>query len=279
MYNPNTARFSSRNDIALDLEQVRRRAPSAFATQPWEQTSDKYRFFPTSEVLTALMNNGFEPVEAQQSRTRIEGKGEFTKHMIRLRHKELTRTDLANVGDEVPEVVLLNSHDGSSSYRLMLGMFRLVCSNGLIVASSMVNECRVRHSGREDLIGDVLEGSFKIIEEAPKAIAQINQWKGIELSRAEQEVFAKAAIEARDTTLEVQPGEALVTRRSADRTNDLWTTLNVVQENLIKGGMDGRNATGKRSTVRGVKSVDGNTKLNRALWTLGEEMAKIKVAA
>lgn len=298
MYNPlRTHAPVKRTAQPMTMDQIKAAAPSVFATAPWEQTSEKYRFFPTSEVLAGLMTNGFQPVAANQSSTRIEGKGDFTRHIIRLRHTDLmAKANEAieersqhlhhvisgterNFLPEVPELVLLNSHDGSSSYRLMLGFFRLVCANGLIVSSSMVQECRVRHSGRENLIDEVLEGSFQIINEAPKAIAQIEQWRGIDLTRPEQEAFAKAAIQARETTMEVRPDEVLNVRRFADKGTDLWSTMNVVQENLTKGGYRGINAKGESRHVRGVKSVDGDTKLNKALWTLAEEMAKIRAAA
>ena len=61
-----------------------------------------------------------------------------------------------------------------------------------------------------------------------------------------------------------------------DRAPDLWTTFNRVQENIIKGGVRGRNATGKRVTTRAVNGIDQDIKLNRALWVLAEEMRKLK---
>jgi len=76
---------------ALTLEQVRRAAPSVFAEMPWAGTSAKYRFFPTVHVVEGLMQQGFLPVRAQQSRTRIEGKGDFTKHLLRFRYASMAR--------------------------------------------------------------------------------------------------------------------------------------------------------------------------------------------
>ena len=57
------------------------------------------------------------------------------------------------------------------------------------------------------------------------------------------------------------------------RTTDLWTTYQRVQENLIKGGLSGRNAKGRRRThARAVRGIDGDVKLNRALWVMAETM-------
>ena len=63
-----------------------------------------------------------------------------------------------------------------------------------------------------------------------------------------------------------------------DSGNDLWTTFNRIQENMIKGGMSGRSKSGRRSTTREVNGVTENVKLNRALWTLADEFAKLKQA-
>jgi hypothetical protein len=263
----------------LSLEQIRTVAPSVFAERPWDTMSAKYRFFPTVHVVEGLMQQGFLPVRAQQSRTRIEGKGDFTKHLLRFRHASMADSAVASM---VPEIVLINSHDGSSAYHLSLGIFRVVCLNGLVVKSASIDDIRVRHSGRESLITDVIEGSYKIIDQAPQALAQVEQWQRLQLSPPEQEVLAEAALELRDSTLEVQPRALLAPRRwedgTADRPRDLWRTTNVTQENLMRGGVQGRNEQGQRRRLRGVRSVDGDTHINRALWVLAERMAEIKGA-
>jgi Domain of unknown function (DUF932) len=62
-------------------------------------------------------------------------------------------------------------------------------------------------------------------------------------------------------------------RRHADQGNDLWTQFNVVQEHLLKGGQ--RRADSRRST-RKISSVGEDVRLNRALWTLAEELKRLK---
>lgn len=285
---------------ALSLDRIQAIAPSVFATEPWDKMSAKYRFFPTIDIVNGLIATGFVPTDARQSNTRIEGKENFTRHVLKFRHPDMMQkareaiearsTHLHHIIKdetlpEVPEIVLMNSHDGTSAYKLMLGMFRLVCCNGLIIKSGDVREVSVRHSGKESLIDDVIEGSYQIIDEAPKVILQIADWKEKKLDLGQQEAFAAAALELRDSALEVQPMQLLNARRSADRTDatdnskrDIWTTMNVIQENLIKGGMQGRNTAGRRMRLRGVNAVDADTKLNRALWVLTEKLAE-KVAA
>ena len=258
----------------LSLEQLEKRAPSIFATQPWEGMSDKYLFVPTIDVVQGLMDNGFQPVAANQTNVRKLEKMDYARHVIRFRHNDFAGAK--NTGEEIPELVLLNSHDGTSSYRIMLGIFRMVCSNGMIVRSGRIDEIRVMHKGREELLNDVIEGSYQIIDNAPKAFKQVEEWKGIELEDKEQEAFAEAAFELRGSTLEIEPTELLRIRRRADMGGDLWKTMNVVQENLVRGGYRGRDAKNQRRRVRGIKSVDADTKLNRALWVLTERLAEAK---
>lgn len=273
----------------LTMTDIQHLAPSVFARGAYETMSDKYKHVPTDYVVQGLMNNGFRCVAAGQAKTRVAGKAEFTRHVLRFRHDDLKR-----IGDEaIPEMVLVNSHDGTSSYRLMMGVFRIACANGMIVASSMIQEQRVRHTGGDNLVDDVIEGSFELVKEAPKAIEVVRDWQGIQLNHDEQRVLAKAALELRGTSLEIKADTLLRARRSDDREEggaerSLWKTMNVVQENLIKGGVygtspvrveDGRQVGGQLRKLTKLKSVVEDTKFNRALWKMTEEMANLKTKA
>ena len=99
---------------------MRRAAPSIFATAKHVSRSDRYTYIPTIEVLRGLKKEGFEPFMVAQSKSRIEGKTEFTKHMIRMRHAGHVQTK-----PEANEIILINSHDGASSYQMLAGVFRL----------------------------------------------------------------------------------------------------------------------------------------------------------
>lgn len=271
---------TSRMNRPLDDEQLNRIAPSIFADQPWRDRSERYRFVPTINVVNALRDAGYFPVKAMQSRSRIPGKGEFTKHMIRFRSK----LNGFEVNDTIPEIVLINSHDGTSAYKMMMGLFRLVCSNGLVVADKTIDSIHVRHVGDRDLCQEVIDVSGKIIEEAPKTIDTMNRWGAIELNRPEQLAFANAAAEVYETAIDVQPERWITARRFADQpkqdgSRDLWKTYNVIQENMLKGGLYGRNSNGRRTSTRQIKSVDRDVKLNRALWTLTEQMEALKTGA
>ena len=255
----------------LTRDHLHRFAPSIFAATPYEKMSRRYRMVPTIEVVDMLQERGFRPVRAEQSRSRTPGKADFTRHMIRFRQEE--QLDAA-VRAEIPELVLSNSHDGTAAYRFEAGIFRVACLNGLVVRSAGIASISVRHSGGDDFFARILDATMSITEATPMVMGQIDAWKQIELSPPQREAFAAAAIELKPIE-GIQPRQLLAPRRTDDRKADLWTTANIVQEHLLKGGIQGRKENGRRITTRPVKSVDGDLKLNRALWTLTERLAEI----
>jgi len=172
----------------LNLETLQQKAPSIFSVESAARTSNKYQHISTIQIIERLIKEGFMPTSARQSSCRLADKRNHAKHVIRFRHENARPTE----SGLFPKLVLVNSHDGLSSYRLMAGLYRLICSNGL-VAGKDYEEVRVRHQG--DIIGDVIEGTYEIID-----------------------------------------------------------------------------------TSREVKSIDQNTALNRALWTLAEKMMQLKTA-
>jgi len=277
---------ANRVQTPLTLDMVRQYAPSAFATHAHESRSDRYTYIPTINVIEGMIKAGFQPFSASQSRSRIEGKAEYTKHMIRFRHMDLTSPMV--VGDIIPEVVLVNSHDGTSAYKLIAGMFRLVCSNGLMVADSTTASVSVMHKG--NIVADVIDASNGIITSSQKALNAASAWSNLQLTDGEQSAFAEAAHTVRfadaegKVTTPITAAQLLRPRRSDDNGADLWKTFNRVQENVIKGGLHGiqRDANGRRLravSTRQVKGIDQDVKLNRALWTLAERMAELKQAA
>jgi len=277
---------ANRQQVPLTIDQIARYAPSALATRPHESRSDRYTYIPTLAVIEGMMRAGFQPFSASQSRTRVEGKQEFTKHMIRFCHQDTTSALV--VGDVIPEVVLVNSHDGTSAYKLIAGMYRLVCSNGLMVADSTTGSISVMHKG--NIVAEVVEASNSIIENSQKSLRAAESWSHLQLTDGEQKAFAEAAHTVRfadpegKVTTPITATQLLRPRRPDDAGADLWRTFNRVQENVIKGGLHGvqRDPNGRRLravTTRQIKGIDQDVKLNRALWQLAERMAELKSAA
>jgi hypothetical protein len=109
-----------RSEAPLSEDQMRRTAPSIFAESKHASRSERYSYIPTIDVLRGLQKEGFEPFMVAQGQSRIEGKTEYTKHLIRMRHAGQVQARA-----EVNEIILINSHDGASSYQMLCGMFRL----------------------------------------------------------------------------------------------------------------------------------------------------------
>ena len=241
-----------------------------------QSRSPKYTHLPTSQVIEYMRQADFLPVHAVETKARKVDKRGFQKHMIRFRHQGLT----ALVGDSLPEIVVINSHDGSTGLQLWSGIFRIVCSNGLVVASETYGKVSLPHRG--DLQGKVIDASYKVIDNANKALIGVQEWSKIGMSRSDQLDFAAAALVTRYDSLKdapVQPHEILKVNRTEDQGSDLWSTFNVVQENLIRGGVgslrqldNGR--IGFRS-VRPVRGVGRNVDLNADLWRLADSYAKV----
>ncbi|MEM1346875.1 MAG: DUF932 domain-containing protein [Pseudomonadota bacterium] len=271
-------RIAARGTQPLALEEIAAAVPAVFATEAHESRSARFAYIPTAQVLEGLGREGFEPFYAQQAQSRIPGKSAFTKHLVRLRHRSRT-----NDRGEAHEVILVNAHDGTSAYQMVSGVFRFVCANGLFAGDSF-GEVKVRHTGQA--VEEVIEGAYTVLGEAEQVMGAVEAMQATALTQGEQAAFATAAFQLRFEDADkvpIQSERLLDAQRQDDRGPDLWRTFNRVQENLIRGGQQGlvRDANGRRrrQQVREVKAIDQSRSLNRALWTLAEEMAKLKHAA
>ena len=175
-----------RGDQPLSEDQMRAAAPSIFAEGKHASRSERYTYIPTIDVLRGLRKEGFEPFMVAQGASRVEGKAEFTKHMIRMRHAGQVQTR-----PEANEIILINSHDGASSYQMLAGMFRFVCCNGLVVGE-VVEDIRIPHKG--NIQGEVIEGAFRVLDEFEAVSEHTEAMKALQLAPPEEVAFATAAL-------------------------------------------------------------------------------------
>jgi hypothetical protein len=277
-----TARFDSAR--ALTEDEMHKLAPSIFATEAHESRSDRFAPIATINVIKALMGEGFMPVGVQQSGSRDMSKREFTKHLIRLR--KIEDDAKYNVGDTVCEILLKNANDGTCQYELLAGLFRMVCKNSLVSQTGTIDSLKVRHSG--DAIPKVIEGTYRVLGEAHKALEAPANWSQMQLAPEERQAFAEQAhairFEGNETLAReaIDAGRLLRPRRHADTGTDLWSTFNVAQENVIRGGLHGRardaNNRLRNVSTREVKGIDQTLKLNQALWAFTQRVAELKGA-
>ena len=254
----------------LTTEQLYKTAPSLFTRGSALNTSERYQPIATSDIIDKLLLEGFYPTSAKQSLSRTQEAIAFAKHMVRFRHQNYHN----QVDGLFPELVLINSHDGLSSYRLMAGLYRQVCTNGLMAGKSY-DEVRIRHQG--DVIGAVIEGTYRVIESSHKMLDVVEQMGDCVVSEEKLKEFSIQAHALRftdDANLVIEPQNLLIPRRREDMKRDLFSVFNVVQENLIKGGVRGYrlNEQGRwrQARSRKITSIDQNVKINRDLWTIAE---------
>ena len=257
----------------LDNEALHRHVPSIFAREAHGSRSDRYVYVPTIDIVEGLRREGWFPFFAVQSVPRDGNRHGHAKHMLRLRR------DDAIGKPEAAEAIIVNSHDGTSAFQLFAGMLRFVCTNSMI-AGDRFEEVRVPHKG--NIQQDIIEGVYTVAEDFPRLIDASTAMKETQLSQDEQQVFAEASLVARygEDGSPVRPDQIVAPRRREDVGQSLWTTFNVIQENILRGGLQGRrqNAEGRirRSQTRAINGIDQNVTLNRALWTLAEGMQRLK---
>lgn len=274
--------LTARNPEGFTLDEIRHTAPAIFAEGKHSSRSERYTYIPTGEVLNGLVKNDFRVVEVRQGGSRDDEKRGFTKHLIRLRHAG-SEAALIGASQVAPEVVIVNSHDGTSSYQLFEGAFRFICTNGLIFGD-ISKAIKVPHKG--NVVDRVIEGSYEVIDNAKNTVEGARELHAIALSQPEQQVFARAALALRFEDVDTAPVQAeqvIRTRRTADAEPTLWNVFNRAQENLIRGGLSGstynpETRQRRHVTTRPVNGIDGNRDLNRALHTLATEFAKLKAA-
>ena len=262
-----------------NLDEVKQYVPAAFATSPHEDRSERYSFVSTVELLNALEKFGWVPHSAKQN-----GRSPYARHMIRLNNPDLGYMDLKN--DKVkPQFILDNSHNGGSPAMGHMGLFRLVCSNGLVVAMpGMFTTIKLRHVGIDM---KELKQLMEVVAEQYNTLGtHIGDMQRYTLNETEKEAFAIAAIAKRephvfinkDGTVDVKkvtaitnPIEILKPMRGEDKKNDLWSIFNIVQEKLVKGEFERRTLAGRKSSPKGISNATRNLNFNKDLWTLAEE--------
>ena len=263
------------SDRSLTMEEVRACAPAVFQEKAFHTTSDTYAYLPTHMVLTSMLKEGFTVQEVAQARPYKKDRDPFAKHMLRLRPPAPTgRSGKPKVHDIIPELVLVNAHDGTARYYLYAGLYRYICSNGMMVGDTFFS-MSVAHRGGEMVQGLVLEGSYKIIKESfPAMLKQVKQMQAATMRPDQLTRFATDAIALRypgEMTPVFAPEQLLASRRPDDAGNSVWQVLNRVQENIIEGGFASQSILfQRRTTIRAVERVDARVNINRGLWKLAE---------
>jgi hypothetical protein len=268
-FKSNVGEYGSAFESFLDPESLRVRAPAVFAHRAHESTGRTYAFLSTEKLLDALAQAGFLPVQAQQAGTRVKS-AVHARHVIRLRR----RYETIDLSDYIPELILLNSHDGTSAYQLRLGMYGVHCRNGLIVSQGMFPVFRVTHRG--DILDELIRAALEMAERFPALAAAVQLMRRRLPDQEQRDNFARYALTLRypkGAPVGIEYRRLLLPRRTEDEGQDAWSTFNVVQENLLRGGLRYVTEQGRNRSVRGISSIRTNVRLNTSLWEAATQLA------
>jgi hypothetical protein len=241
-------------------------APAALSlTRHPLRTSRRYTLIPTADAVRCLEQEGFELMSARQTRARSSEGAITGRHMLCFRLPgDIGRSH--EVDDLIPQVVLVNSHDGTSAYWLRAGIYRLACKNGLLVPMGDFGLIHVPHRG--PVIELVTSGALAIARSFARVYEIIDRMKSWQLTAKERLGFADLALRERwpDVAPPVPAERLLEPRRIQDTDGSLWVTYNMIQEHVIAGGLRGRNVNGRAMSTRAVREIRRNVDLNTRLW-------------
>ena len=274
----------------LSKDDIRRMCPMAFKTAPTNPgVSGRYTQANTATVIDDLAKLGWYPVQAKQAREKKGSSGIRSFHMIGFQNPDIkihkTLENGEKVVDTYPRIILTNSHDGFNSFKFILGVVRLICSNGLVLCSDEFANLSIRHINYTfEILREVITD---IVEKVPYVVNTMNGMKSTILSKEQKRELATAVIKIRkeiDDNKSFSLDETTITDilmpvREEDRGEDLWTVFNVCQEKMIKGGFHSVSKNNKIRKQRSITSVKKDIKYNQQLWNLAMSYLPYKVSA
>lgn len=265
----------------LSKEELKKIVPVAFKNQPTNpDVSKQYLFVNTETIIDDLAKLNWYPVNAGQRKTR-KADTIFSKHMVAFQNPDLTIK--GKDGDEsYPRIILTNSHDGTQSFRFHVGIFRLVCSNGLVVADEEFSDFRIKHKGYT--FGELREIVTKTVQDLPNKVEVMNKMSSRILSEEEKNKLALDAMliragiaptssRAKDFEYDQETIQDILTpKRNADKGNDLWKTFNTIQEKIVNGEFHAALKGAKVRKVKKIKSFEKNLEVNKELFKLATSL-------
>lgn len=254
--------------IPMSLERAQELAPAAFATQQADRLTKVYNFTPTTELIGHMETLGFQLTNAKQSKSNTPLHAKYGTHILEFQNEQLYMKDNHGNIEGRPTIVLINNHNGGRPLQFEMGLFRLVCSNGLVIKTQDFGGMKERHTKYN--LDQVKQIVSEKTSEMQSAINRINRWTGIEMSERQRFQFATEALALRLANDRVPEQyeiiDLLQPRRKEDNGKSLWLVYNTIQEGLIKGGFSLNNRE-----ARAIKNPLADFQINQDLWTLAEK--------
>lgn len=266
----------------LTEEDIRKTCPFAFMTNPSNPgVSDKYVQATTMDVVHDMAKLGWYPVVAKQCRNKKGSKGIRSFHMLAFQNPTVKVLNGKNEVEAYPRIILTNSHDGFNSFKFMVGLFRLVCSNGLVICDEQFANMSIRHINYnfEELRKMVITS----LENLPNQIAVLNDMQKTVLTEEEKAKLAVSAIKLRkgyneEDKVEISQetiDDVLTPIRKEDEGNTLWNVFNVIQEKIIKGNFHYSEKQKKARKMRMITSVVKDLQINKDLFNIANSYVKV----
>lgn len=255
--------FQSQNDLRSVIA-------ATLPDHPSPKTSDRYSFINTKTVVDNMLDLGYQIYDFRRPNFRTPD-GRFGLHEVDFRLPEHMKKPSA----EAPRILFYNTYDGSRRAQFLSGLFRFACSNGLIIGDKVHSE-KYLHMNLDE--AEFLEQLGTAVEKAEAGFARLDRFREITLDPSQYRKMAKEAIALRypegTPGLDISPDVALMPRRREDVRDDLWINWNILQENLMKGGLPGLDAKGEVRVSRPVNQIARASRLNQDLWGLLETYAE-----
>jgi hypothetical protein len=269
---------NDQNQEFMTDEQIREACPVAFSESASTEVSKHYTHIPTNRVIDDMRELGWGVIQAQQVAARKNATKGYQKHMIVFRHPDLIVE--GKDGDNVwPQIIMTNSHDGKNAFSFQAGMYRFVCSNGLVIADQEFGKMRIRHMGYDfDTLRETIN---EMVEKLPLTVESMNKFKNTELSEPQKYDLARKALATRlkvqkdqkvDQVYKIDLDEFLKPVRKEDSGNDLWSVFNLVQEKVVEGDFEYISGV-KLRKARKIKNFKQDLDVNQKLFEVAKEFA------
>jgi hypothetical protein len=248
------------------LEELKQTTPSIFTKNGSSNTSDKYTHIPTDTVIKDLELLGWGVVDAKEVKARKQVG--YQKHLVVFRNNDVVIN--GKDGDTVyPQILLTNSHDGKNSFSFQAGLFRMICENGLVIATKQFEAMKIRHMGYDF---ETLQGVIKnMISNLDLTVESMNKMKETELTEEQTLDFAKQLLETRVAGSKnkfdsIAIEDVLTPQRKEDKGNGLWEVFNRVQENIVEGNFQYLTPGGKLRQARPIKNFRQDMNINAKMY-------------
>lgn len=266
--------ISLANQMApMTMDDVRTKCPYAFAEAPTNPgVSEKYTYANTETVINDMAKLGWYPVEAKQCRQKKGSSGIRSFHIVALQNDEMKLPGPDGKTESYVRIIIQNSHDGFNSFKFMCGLYRCICSNGLVLADAEFASLSIRHINYSfDELRNVVSS---IIDKVPIVISTMERMKSVVLTDEDKRNLATKVLKIRKGVKESEKfnvdeetiSDILTPLRKEDESDDLWTVFNVCQEKMIKGGFSASGKNNKHRKQRTITSIKKDIDYNQKLW-------------